>query len=60
MLIPVKDVLILIPVSRPMIYALIQRHKFPKPIKIGARSFWDKAEVKKWIASRRSDRGSVQ
>lgn len=49
MLIPVDDILELIPVSRPMIYALMARHDFPKPVKVGARSLWDKDEVQAWI-----------
>ena len=60
MLIQVDDILELIPVSRPMIYALMARHDFPKPVKFGARSLWDKDEVNAWIATRYEDRDKVQ
>lgn len=60
MLISVEDILVKLPVSRPMIYALIARHDFPKPLKIGARSLWDEAEVQAWIDTKYAERDNAK
>jgi prophage regulatory protein len=42
-----------VPLSRSMIYLLIQRGEFPKPISLGRRSVaWIEAEIDAWVASR--------
>lgn len=49
MLIPLDDVLSLVPVSRPTLYRLMQGKDFPKPIKVGTRVFWEDKEVHAWV-----------
>jgi prophage regulatory protein len=42
-----------VPLSRSMIYLLILRGEFPKPVRLGLRSVaWIAAEVEAWIAAR--------
>lgn len=41
---------------RSQIYSLIAQHRFPPPIKIGARaSAWSEIEVSQWIDERISE-----
>lgn len=41
----------LYPVCRATIYNMINRGKFPKPIRIGRNSFWRQKDVEDFIAS---------
>jgi len=59
MLIPVTDVLTLIPVSRSTLYLLMQRSDFPKAIRVGGRVFWDDKEVAAWVQFRKDLRSEV-
>ncbi len=59
MLIPLVDVLSLVPVPRSTLYVLMQRNDFPKSIKIGKRVFWDDAEVAAWVQLRKDLRNEA-
>ena len=42
-----------VPLSRSMIYLLVSRGEFPKPVSLGRRSVaWVEAEVEAWVAAR--------
>jgi prophage regulatory protein len=45
-------------ISRPYIYLLISRNKFPRPVKLGRASAWLRSEVLAWVAARVSERDS--
>jgi predicted DNA-binding transcriptional regulator AlpA len=51
-LIPIADVLALIPVSRATLYLRMQEPDFPRPVKIGGRVFWKSEEVHAYIDSK--------
>jgi prophage regulatory protein len=56
-LIKISDVTSNLGLSKSHMYALIQRGKFPKPIKLSERSSaWLESEVNDWIESRISQR----
>ncbi len=40
-----QEVLARVPFSSPTMYRLIKREQFPRPIKIGRRSYWRPEEV---------------
>jgi prophage regulatory protein len=44
--------------SGSMLYRLIAEGKFPRPIKIGRRSYWDSREVSSWIESQLTEGSS--
>lgn len=52
MLLPIADVLALIPVSRATLYLRMQEPDFPKAVKIGGRVFWKQAEILAYIDSK--------
>lgn len=52
MLIPIADVLALIPVARSTLYLLMQEADFPKAVRIGSRVFWKQAEILAYIDSK--------
>ena len=52
MLIPIADVLALIPVSRATLYLRMQEPDFPKAIRIGGRVFWKTEEIQAYIDSK--------
>jgi predicted DNA-binding transcriptional regulator AlpA len=52
MLIPIADVLALIPVSRATLYLRMQEPDFPRPVKIGGRVFWKSQEIQAYIDSK--------
>jgi predicted DNA-binding transcriptional regulator AlpA len=52
MLIPIADVLALIPVARSTLYLMTQEPDFPKPVRIGNRVFWKHAEILAYIDSK--------
>lgn len=45
-------------VSRTMIYDLMRKHGFPKPVKFGGRSAWREDEVEAWMQSRSEARSN--
>lgn len=48
-----KTILAHLPISEVTLYAWIKKGKFPKPIKLGARtSVWEAEVVRKWIQER--------
>jgi predicted DNA-binding transcriptional regulator AlpA len=49
MLIPLIDVLSLVPVSRATLYRVMERSDFPKPVRVGSRVFWDDKEINAWV-----------
>jgi predicted DNA-binding transcriptional regulator AlpA len=52
MLLPIADVLALIPVSRATLYLRMQEADFPKAVKIGGRVFWKSEEIHAYIDSK--------
>lgn len=58
MLIPVVDVLALIPVARSTLYLRMAEPDFPKPIKIGGKVFWESKEIEAYIASKQVAAGA--
>lgn len=52
MLLPIADVLALIPVSRATLYNRMQEPDFPAAVKIGARVFWKSEEILAYIDSK--------
>ena len=52
MLIPIADVLALIPVSRATLYLRMQEPDFPKAVKLGGRVFWKDSEIYAYIDSK--------
>ena len=53
MLIPIADVLALIPVARSTLYLLMQESDFPKPVRIGGRVFWKAEDIHAYIDSKK-------
>jgi predicted DNA-binding transcriptional regulator AlpA len=53
MLIPITDVLSLVPVSRATLYRVMERSDFPKPVRIGSRVFWDDKEINAWVEAQK-------
>jgi prophage regulatory protein len=56
LLIPLDDVLSLVPVPRSTLYLLMSRDDFPKPIKAGRRVLWDIKEIESWVEKRKGER----
>jgi predicted DNA-binding transcriptional regulator AlpA len=52
-LIPVSDVLSLVPVARSTLYLLMQRSDFPKPLRVGGRVFWEDKEINAWVQAQK-------
>lgn len=52
MLIPIADVLALIPVSRVTLYKRMREPDFPKAVKIGGRVFWKDNEIHAYIEAK--------
>jgi predicted DNA-binding transcriptional regulator AlpA len=48
-LIPIADVLALIPVARSTLYLMMQRPDFPEPVRIGHRVFWEQDDILAYI-----------
>jgi predicted DNA-binding transcriptional regulator AlpA len=51
-LIPIADVLALIPVARSTLYLLMQESDFPRPVRIGHRVFWKSEDIHAYIDSK--------
>ena len=52
----IRQVLALVPVSRPTIYRMMERGEFPKALRIGSSSLWVEAEINKWMNDKVADR----
>jgi predicted DNA-binding transcriptional regulator AlpA len=48
-LIPIADVLALIPIARSTLYLRMAEPDFPKPVRIGGRVFWKQEEILAYI-----------
>jgi predicted DNA-binding transcriptional regulator AlpA len=48
-LIPIADVLALIPVARSTLYLRMAEPDFPKPVRIGGRVFWEQEDILAYI-----------
>lgn len=52
----IRQVLALVPVSRPTIYRMMERGEFPKALRIGSSSLWVEAEINKWMNDKVAER----
>lgn len=52
MLIPIADVLALIPVSRSTLYLWMEKEDFPRAVRIGGRVFWKLSEIEAYVDSK--------
>jgi predicted DNA-binding transcriptional regulator AlpA len=52
-LIPIADVLALIPVARSTLYLRMAEPDFPKPVRVGGRVFWKQEDVLAYIDSKK-------
>jgi predicted DNA-binding transcriptional regulator AlpA len=59
MLIPLIDVLSLVPVSRATLYRVMERGDFPKPVRVGTRVFWDDEEINAWVQAQKDLRAEA-
>ncbi len=59
MLIPLIDVLSLVPVSRATLYRVMERGDFPKPVRVGTRVFWDDQEINAWVQAQKDLRAEA-
>jgi len=48
-LIPIADVLALIPIARSTLYLRMAEPDFPKPVRVGGRVFWKQEEILAYI-----------
>jgi len=51
-LIPIADVLALIPVSRSTLYLWMEKEDFPRAVRIGGRVFWKADEIAAYVDSK--------
>jgi predicted DNA-binding transcriptional regulator AlpA len=51
-LIPIADVLALIPVSRSTLYLWMAKEDFPHAVRIGGRVFWKSDEIAAYVDSK--------
>lgn len=54
--IPKKQAARIVGVSESTIVRLVKTDDFPRPFKIGGRTFYSEVEIKTWIESRKSTR----
>jgi len=54
--IPKKQAARIVGVSESTIVRLVKTDDFPRPFKIGGRTFYSEAEIKTWVESRKQDR----
>ena len=54
--IPKKQAARIVGVSESTIVRLVKTDDFPRPFKIGGRTFYSEAEIKTWIECRKQDR----
>ena len=43
-----------IKISKGLVYKLMKKKKFPRPVKIGARSFWKRGDIDAWIEKQKA------
>lgn len=55
MLIPIADVLALIPVARSTLYLRMAEPDFPKPVRVGGRVFWKQEDILAYIDSKKAE-----
>lgn len=55
-LIRLPEVLTRVALKKTAVYKLMSEDEFPRPIKIGAASLWNEAEIDDWITDRLSER----
>lgn len=55
----IKDVLSIVPVSRPTIYRLMEKGQFPKAVAIGAARLWPEHEINNWMKDRLEERNEI-
>lgn len=51
-----KDVLAIVPVSKPTLWRMTKVGDFPKPVSIGASKMWLESEVRAWMQYRMDNR----
>lgn len=49
LLIGIRQVLELVPVTRSHLYKAVREGNFPRPIKMGKRSLWKIKEIEAWV-----------
>ena len=54
--IPKKQAARIVGVSESTIVRLVKTDDFPRPFKIGGRTFYSEAEIKTWVERRKQDR----
>jgi predicted DNA-binding transcriptional regulator AlpA len=54
-LIPIADVLSLIPVARSTLYLMMQQPDFPRAVRVGSRVFWKLGEIYAYIDSKKDN-----
>jgi prophage regulatory protein len=50
-LLPLREVIARVGISRGQVYSLIGEQRFPRPVKVGRRSLWHSPEIDLWIAN---------
>jgi prophage regulatory protein len=48
-LLPLREVVARVGISRGQVYVLIGEQRFPRPVKVGSRSLWHSPEISHWI-----------
>lgn len=48
-LLDMENLLVVVKISKSMVYKLISQNKFPPPIKLGDRSLWKRSDIDHWI-----------
>ena len=51
-LLRMKDVIKIVPLSRPTIYRLVESGEFPAYFKVGGATFWRQSDVQKFIQNK--------
>lgn len=51
-LIPIDEVCRQLSISHAMVYRLIERKDFPRPVKIGKASRWAQGQINRWVELR--------
>lgn len=55
-LLPLTEVLQIVPASRAHLYDQMKSGAFPLPVKVGRSSFWRLNEIDRWMANLRSSK----
>jgi len=51
-LLRMKDVIKIVPLSRPTIYRLVENGDFPAFFKVGGATFWRESDIQKFIQNK--------